>query len=251
MMYKQDAVLKVLNRFSPSSWKTQWLRHQYCNNLPDTVHSTCPGTFRTVQLGVFVYQLLGFCAFSFEQRFLNPPYSSPTFKTRFLVAWAHPKREVWTSKPHLTNTWTKLNKANDSGLFHCLYPLIPIGFPRLDAYENDLLISNLQITSWRAGTRSRHCSCGWTDEIQALAAKWSMNDVSCAVLSSALLCFLMFCMCFVCFVLFCYFSASCGGWTQKKMWVSISNESFTIRISTGFKLHMGVGVNMPQLSQPK
>lgn len=109
MMYKQDVVLKVLNRFSPSSWKTQWLRHQYCNNLPDTVHSTCPGTFRTVQLGVFVYQFLGFCAFSFEQRFLNPPYSSPTFKTRFLVAWAHPKREVWTSKPHLTHeqNWTK------------------------------------------------------------------------------------------------------------------------------------------------
>ena len=96
------------------------------------------------------------------------------------------------------------------------YPLIPIGFPWLDAYENDLLISNLQITSWRAGTRSRHCSCGWTDEIQALAAKWSMMDVCCAMLSSALLCFGMFCMCFVCFVLFCYFSASCGGWTQKK-----------------------------------
>ena len=53
------------------------------------------------------------------------------------------------------------------------WPFVPIDthwFSVTDAYENDLLISNLQITSWRAGTRSRH-SCGWIDEIQALAAK--------------------------------------------------------------------------------
>ena len=77
------------------------------------------------------------------------------------------------------------------------YPLV---FRGSTPMKTIFLISNLQITSWRAGTRSRHCSCGWDRWNSGPSCKM-INDgciLCCAFFCSVVLCYVLYVFCMLC-----------------------------------------------------
>ena len=224
LMDKQDAVLKVLNRFGTSSWEPiamiyliQYISGNIQNGTVESVRLPVSGGLRRLVLNFWTTEMFEAPIFTNFQDKVSDGFWLPRPIPRRLSSVATHEK-VWTSKPNLVT----LNKTSRWFWPGLLYPLIPIFRDRRlwkrssDQQSADYFVESgnaispyLWLDRWNSGPSCKMIN----DGCMVRYALWSFVIALYVLLCSA--------MCI-------YLSASRDGWTQE-MWVSISNESFTIR----------------------